>query len=93
VLHRNVYTICVRKKKCKYRYNKIYIYFYIINLRIYLNMINNKNGDYLLVLMWNCEICVITRYRLTRFKNKSDFEISYLNFINPNLKCIIELLN
>lgn len=59
-------------------------------------MINNKNGDYLLVLMWNCEICVITRYRLTRFKNKSDFEISYLtylNFINPNLKCIIELLN
>lgn len=74
-------------------YNIIYIYLYIINLRIYLNLINNKNEDFILVLMWNCEIWVITRNRLTPFKNKSDFEISYLHFINPSLKCIIEPLN
>lgn len=52
-------------------YNIIYIYLYIINLRIYLNyftylnLINNKNEDFILVLMWNCEIWVITRNRLT----------------------------
>jgi len=74
-------------------YIRVYIYFYIINLSIYLNLINNTNGDYILVLMLNCEICVITRNRFTRFKNKLGFEISFFNSINPNLKFIIELLN